>query len=31
MIFRPLTPLYNIIRVLFEGSDAAVKDQNNAP
>ena len=31
MIFRPLTPLYNIVRVMFEWSDAAVKDQQNAP
>jgi len=31
MIFRPLSPLYNLVRIFFEGSDAAVKDQTNAP
>lgn len=31
ILFKPLSPFYNLIRVLFEWSDAAVKEQNNAP
>ena len=30
-LWKPFSFLYNPIRILFEGSDAAVKDQTNAP